>query len=179
MDVAPGRLIPDSSILVAAIEKPKARPELASLKTFSGRASRSYLDHWWEAIQSANKATDLPSLRPEKTDALPNHRNWVNKFPDADRRLKLAKAALVELSEKNLVPLENLLTPEILRQVSFTPPVKLNPEAVSQQLQMLGARAWQSSLTSAVISEAFNLAEKAPVDQIEAYQTASDEHEEL
>ena len=179
MDVAPGRLIPDSSILVAAIEKPKARPELASLKTFSGRASRSYLDHWWEAIQSANKATDLPSLRPEKTDALPNHRNWVNKFPDADRRLKLAKAALVELSEKNLVPLENLLTPEILRQVSFTPPVKLNPEAVSQQLQMLGARAWQSSLTSAVISEAFNLAEKALVDQIEAYQTASDEHEEL
>ena len=179
MDVAPGRLIPDSSILVAATEKPKTRPELASLKTFSGRASRSYLDHWWEAIQAANKATDLPSLKPEKTDALPNHRNWVNKFPDADRRLKLAKAALVEVSEKNLVPLENLLTPEILRQVSFTPPVELTPEAISRQLQQLGARSWQSSLTSVAIAEAFNLAEKVPVDQIEASPTASDGHEEL
>jgi ribonuclease D len=179
MDVAPGRLIPDSSILVAATEKPKTRPELASLKTFSGRASRSYLDHWWEAIQAANKATDLPSLKPEKTDALPNHRTWANKFPDADRRLKLAKAALVEVSEKNLVPLENLLTPEILRQVSFTPPVELTPEAISRQLQQLGARSWQSLLTSVAIAEAFNLAEKVPVDQIEASPTASDGHEEL
>ena len=41
MDVAPGRLIPDSSILVAATEKPRTRPELASLKTFSGIGSRS------------------------------------------------------------------------------------------------------------------------------------------
>ena len=179
MDVAPGRLIPDSSILVAATEKPRTRPELASLKTFSGRASRSYLDHWWDAIQSAHKATDLPSLKPEKTDALPNHRNWINKFPEADRRLKLAKAALIELSEKNLVPLENLLTPEILRQVSFTPPERLNAETVAQKLQQLGARLWQTELTSEAIAKAFSLAEIAPADQTEAVPKASGEHEEL
>ena len=179
MDVAPGRLIPDSSILVAATEKPRTRPELASLKTFSGRASRSYLDHWWDAIQSAHKATDLPSLKPEKTDALPNHRNWINKFPEADRRLKLAKAALIELSEKNLVPLENLLTPEILRQVSFTPPEELNPESIAQKLQQLGARSWQTQLTSGAITEAFSLAEKVPDDQTEAVPRASGEHEAL
>jgi len=179
MDVAPGRLIPDSSILVAATEKPRTRPELASLKTFSGRASRSYLDHWWDAIQAANRATDLPSLKPEKTDALPNHRNWVNKFPEADRRLKLAKAALMELSEKNMIPLENMLTPEILRQLSFTPPTDLNSGTVSQKLQELGARSWQSSLTSAAIAEAFNLAETVPVDQIAASPKASGEHEAL
>ena len=129
MDVAPGRLIPDSSILVAATEKPRSRPELAAMKSFSGRASRSYLDLWWDAVQTANKATELPALRPERTDAIPNHRNWITKFPEADRRLKFAKAALIEISEKNLVPLENLLTPEILRQVSFSP-----PEPLSQQL---------------------------------------------
>jgi ribonuclease D len=179
MDVAPGRLIPDSSILVAATEKPRTRPELASLKTFSGRASRSYLDHWWDAIQSAHKATDLPSLKPEKTDALPNHRNWINKFPEADRRLKLAKAALIELSEKNLVPLENLLTPEILRQVSFTPPEELNRETIAHKLQQLGARSWQTQLTSGAITEAFSLAEKAPDDQTEAVPRASGEHKAL
>jgi ribonuclease D len=179
MDVSPGRLIPDSSILVAATEKPKTRPELASMKTFSGRASRSYLDHWWEAVQSAHKATELPSLKPEKTDALPNHRNWINKFPEADRRLKLSKAALIEISQQQQVPLENLLTPEILRQVSFTPPPEITTERVSEKLVELGARSWQSQLTSAVITEAFNLAAKSPADSTEAALTASDEHEEL
>jgi ribonuclease D len=101
MDVAPGRLIPDSSILVAATQKPKSRPELAALKAFSGRASRSYLDLWWDAVQSALKATELPSLKPEKTEAIPNHRNWITKFPEADRRLKHAKASLQNSLKKS------------------------------------------------------------------------------
>jgi len=179
MDVAPGRLIPDSSILVAATEKPKSRPELAAMKSFSGRASRSYLDTWWEAVQSAHKATDLPALKPEKTDALPNHRNWINKFPEADRRLKHAKAALVELSETKLVPLENLLTPELLRQVSFTPPENLSSQTLSDKLTQLGARPWQVELTAGLIVEAFNLAEKAPADPSTANLPEPDEHEEL
>ena len=179
MDVAPGRLIPDSSILVAANEKPKTRPELAAMKSFSGRASRSYLDTWWEAIQSAHKSTELPALKPEKTDALPNHRNWINKFPEADRRLKYAKASLVELSEKKLVPLENLLTPELLRQVSFTPPENLTVQALSEKLIQLGARPWQIELTAGLIVEAFNLAETAPADPSTVNLPEPDEHEEL
>ena len=179
MDVAPGRLIPDSSILVAANEKPKTRPELAAMKSFSGRASRSYLDTWWEAIQSAHKSTELPALKPEKTDALPNHRNWINKFPEADRRLKYAKASLVELSEKKLVPLENLLTPELLRQVSFTPPENLTVQTLSEKLIQLGARPWQIELTAGLIVEAFNLAETAPADPSTVNLPEPDEHEEL
>jgi ribonuclease D len=179
MDVAPGRLIPDSSILIAATEKPRTRPELAAMKSFSGRASRSYLDTWWDAIQLAHKATVLPALKPEKTDALPNHRNWINKFPEADRRLKYAKASLVELSEKKLVPLENLLTPELLRQVSFTPPENLTVQALSERLIQLGARPWQIELTVGLIVEAFNLAETAPADPSMTSPPEPDEHVEL
>ena len=179
MDVAPGRLIPDSSILVAATQKPRSRPELAAMKSFSGRASRSYLDHWWAAVQSALKSTELPSLKPEKTDAIPNHRNWIAKFPEADRRLKHAKASLIKLSEEKLVPLENLLTPEILRQVCFTPPENLANETLSAKLHELGARNWQVELTAQLIVEAFILAKTAPVDQTAADLLASDEHEEL
>ena len=179
MDVAPGRLIPDSSILVAATQKPKSRPELAAMKSFSGRASRSYLDLWWDAVQSALKATDLPSLKPEKTDAIPNHRNWITKFPEADRRLKHAKASLLVLSEEKLVPLENLLSPEILRQVSFTPPVSLSRDTLGEKMRELGARNWQVELTAQLIVDAFILAKTAPVDQTAADLPASDEHEEL
>ena len=179
MDVAPGRLIPDSSILAAATQKPKTRPELAAMKSFSGRASRAYLDLWWDAVHSALKATELPSLKPEKTDAIPNHRNWITKFPEADRRLKFAKASLIELSEQKLVPLENLLTPEILRQVSFTPPENLLRETLAERLHELGARNWQVELAAQLIVDAFILAKTAPVDQIAADLPASDEHEEL
>ena len=179
MDVAPGRLIPDSSILVAATQKPRTRPELAAMKSFSGRASRSYLDTWWDAIQSAHKATELPALKPEKTDALPNHRNWINKYPEADRRLKLAKASLLELSEKKLVPLENLLMPELLRQVSFAPPEDLSTSVLSEKLSQLGARPWQIKLTAGLIVEAFNLAETAPVDPKVEPLLEPDGHEEL
>lgn len=179
MDVAPGRLIPDSSILVAATQKPRTRPELAAMKSFSGRASRSYLDTWWDAIQSAHKATELPALKPEKTDALPNHRNWINKYPEADRRLKLAKASLLELSEKMLVPLENLLMPELLRQVSFAPPEDLSTSVLSEKLSQLGARPWQIELTAGLIVEAFNLAETAPVDPKVEPLLEPDGHEEL
>jgi ribonuclease D len=137
------------------------------------------LDTWWDAIQSAHKATDLPALKPEKTDALPNHRNWINKFPEADRRLKHAKASLIKLSEKKLVPLENLLTPELLRQVSFAPPEQLSSITLSEKLRQLGARPWQTELTAELIVEAFNLAEIAPADPIAAPLQEPDEHEEL
>jgi len=179
MDVAPGRLIPDSSILVAATEKPRSRPELAAMKSFSGRASRSYLDLWWDAVQTANKATELPALKPERTDAIPNHRNWITKFPEADRRLKFSKAALIEISEKNLVPLENLLTPEILRHVSFSPPEPLSQELLASKLAELGARNWQVEQTSKAIEQAFTLAAKAPALTPETDLPASPEHEEL
>jgi ribonuclease D len=149
------------------------------MKSFSGRASRSYLDLWWDAVQTANKATELPALRPERTDAIPNHRNWITKFPEADRRLKFAKAALIEISEKNLVPLENLLTPEILRQVSFSPPEPLSQQLLASKLAELGARNWQVEQTSKAIEQAFTLAAKAPALTPETDLPASPEHEEL
>jgi len=101
------------------------------------------------------------------------------KFPEADRRLKFAKASLIELSEQKLVPLENLLTPEILRQVSFTPPEDFSYETLSGRLHELGARNWQVELTAQLIVDAFILAKTAPVDQTAADLPASDEHEEL
>ena len=179
MDVAAGRLIPDSSILAAAMEKPKSRPELAAMKSFSGRASRSYLDHWWEAVSSALRANELPAIKPEKTDALPNHRNWINKFPDADRRLKFAKEKLGALCEELNLPLENLLTPEYLRQICFTPPHPISIQSIANRLLELGARKWQVKNTAEVIAAEFNRAETVQDDQPAADLQEQDEHGEL
>lgn len=148
LDVSPGRLIPDASILAVAISKPRTRPELASLRSFTGRASRSYLDLWWEALQSALKSTVLPPVRAERTEGIPNHRNWAAKYPEADRRLRHAKSALTKISETANVPLENLLTPDLLRQICFAPPEPATLESVSQTLMGFGARRWQVDLTA-------------------------------
>jgi ribonuclease D len=152
LDVSPGRLIPDASILAVAIAKPRTRPELASLRTFTGRASRSYLDLWWEALQSALKATVLPPVRAERTEGIPNHRNWAAKYPEADRRLRHAKSALTQICENAKVPLENLLTPDFLRQICFAPPEPATLESVRQALMGLGARRWQVDLTADAIT---------------------------
>lgn len=153
LDVSPGRLIPDASILAVAIAKPRTRPELASLRSFNGRASRSYLDLWWEALQSALKATVLPTVRAERTEGIPNHRNWAAKYPEADRRLRHAKNALTLIGESAKVPLENLLTPDFLRQICFAPPEPATLETVEQTLMGFGARRWQVDLTADAITK--------------------------
>ena len=86
---------------------------------------------------------------------------------------------LLVLSEEKIVPLENLLSPEILRQVSFTPPVSLSRDTLGEKMRELGARNWQVELTAQLIVDAFILAKTAPVDQTAADLPASDEHEEL
>jgi ribonuclease D len=86
-------------------------------------------------------------------EGVPNHRNWAAKYPEADRRLRHAKNALTLISEKANLPLENLLTPDFLRQVCFMPPEPATLEAVRGSLSGLGARSWQIDLTAESIME--------------------------
>lgn len=158
LDVSPGRLIPDSSILAVVTSPPGSKPELATRRDFTGRASRSYLDLWWQAISEGLKEPDPPSAKPPKLDAIPNHRSWPSKFPEADLRLRLAKDALTKIAEKNRLPLENMLTPDTLRQLCFTPPVENSPLAICNSLAAMGARNWQIQLVADTITEAFSQA---------------------
>jgi ribonuclease D len=153
LDVSPGRLIPDSSIVGLAANPVKSRPELASAKSFSGRASRSYLDTWWSALSEGLNTRDLPPTRLAAT-GIPNHRTWPNRYPEADARLKAVRSALAALGEELQIPVENLLTPDYARQVCWEPPKELVESEISALLQRLGARNWQVQLTSPVIAKA-------------------------
>ncbi|MEN9955395.1 MAG: hypothetical protein RLY34_202 [Actinomycetota bacterium] len=155
LDVSPGRLIPDSSIVGLAASPVKSRPELAASKSFSGRASRSYLDTWWAALSEGLNTRDLPPIRLPHV-GVPNHRTWANRFPEAEARHKIAKPVMAELSTKHLLPVENLLTPDFLRQLCFQPPKEVTTTSVAEFLSNLGAREWQIELTAAALAEAFN-----------------------
>lgn len=155
LDVSPGRLIPDSSIVSLALNPVKTKPELASSKSFSGRASRSYLDTWWLALSNALTTRDLPVAKLPAT-GIPNHRTWPTRFPDADARLRSVRPAVAELAESLELPVENLLTPDYLRQVCFDPPEEVTGESVAEQLSQIGARKWQIEQVAEVIAKALN-----------------------
>lgn len=154
-DTAPGRLLPDASIVVAAKEQPRSAGHLASLKDFRGRASRSELDRWWRAILQGKTTDDLPGPPRRDPDAMPHHRNWSQRFPEAAARLSAAREALATEAQRQGMPLENLLTPDTLRRVSWDPPVPATPEAIAQRLLELGAREWQAVITAPIVSSVF------------------------
>jgi len=154
IDTAPGRLMPDASLVAAARLLPTTKRDLAAIKEFTGRASRSQIDRWLAAIQEGMATTDLPQVRPP-SDALPPPRVWVDKNPEADARLKRARAAVAEISTELDIPLENLLTPDYLRRVAWTPPVPATAETIAGALEALGARRWQLDATAQAIADAF------------------------
>ncbi|MEB0288046.1 HRDC domain-containing protein [Cryobacterium sp. 10I1] len=154
LDVSPGRLVPDASLVAAARVLPASRQALADLREFSGRASRSELDRWWTAIQDGIRATDLPSLRGIG-DALPPPRAWSDRNPEADLRYKAARLALGQISESFAIPIENLVTPDFVRRIAWTPPEPIEVESISEALAALGARDWQIELTAQQITAAF------------------------
>jgi ribonuclease D len=154
VDIAPGRLVPDASLVAAARVLPASKRELAALKEFSGRASRTELDRWWTALELGRQTTDLPVNRRSE-DTLPPPRSWSDRNPEADARLKTARAALQLVASEESIPLENLLTPDLLRRVAWSPPTEITPESVADALAALGARPWQLGLTSQPIAQAF------------------------
>jgi ribonuclease D len=143
-DLAPGRLVPDRSIMSAVEQKPRSKRELANNKTFQGRASRTRLDDWWQAIENAPTVEIEPN--PERGNGIPNHRNWEKRFPEAHIRLNVVRPLLAELAAEHQVPIENLLTPDYLRRVMFEPPQDLR-----LALEDLGARSWQIELCVPII----------------------------
>ena len=161
IDTAPGRLIPDAALTAVAKVLPETKRDLASLKEFTGRASRTQLDRWWDALEAGKASTDIPNLRGTG-EAIPPPRVWSDKNPEADRRLKAARAALTTVSEERTIPLENLLTPDLLRRVAWKPPMELSVQAISDELAELGARAWQIDATAQVIHDAFVEALQVP-----------------
>ena len=155
-DVAPGRLVPDRSIAAVVEQPPKSKSELASNKAFQGRASRSLLNEWWQAIVDS-KDLDIELIPKERGNGIPSHRSWEKRFPDAHKRLEQTRPLLVALAEELKIPVENLLTPDSLRRVCFEPAAD-----ISKQLEELGARPWQIELTADLIRAGFEKAESLP-----------------
>ncbi len=155
-DVTPGRILPDSAIVVAATVLPTDRRTLLSTQGFHGRGASRYSAAWVDALQQARDMPEdeLPSRSP-RGDGPPHPRTWAEREPVADRRFKAAREAMLNLAELNHLPVENLLTPDLLRRLMWQPPQSREPaelaEDVRAQLTSYGARQWQVELVSGAL----------------------------
>lgn len=152
-DISPGRLIPDAAIVAAASADLATSSDLAGLKSFTGRASRSELARWWRAIGEGLTATELPQVRVS-SEGTPHPRSWPDKNPEAAERLRRARASVTDLAEEMNIPAENLLTPALVRDLCWAPPEPLDVHGVTAFLAAGGARAWQVEATSEMLFRA-------------------------
>lgn len=159
-EVSPGRLVPDRSLVAAVMANPPSKQALAGIKEFQGRASRTQLDRWWQAIVDGRASEELPRERVP-SDTLPPPRAWADRNPEADARLKAARPVVEAIAEELGMPTENLLTPEYLRRVAWDLPGE-TAEEIGDALAALGARPWQIEQTAQKIAAAFVEAAQTP-----------------
>ncbi len=154
-DVSPGRIIPDSSIVEAALASPQTKRALSALTTFTGRGSRRYIDVWADAVR---RALDLPEdelpAQHLPTEGPPPPRVWPDRDPAAAERLARARAAVTAVAAEHTLPVENLLSPDVVRRLCWSPPSPADEDAVRAFLAERGARHWQIELTAPVLAAA-------------------------
>nr|WP_157551435.1 HRDC domain-containing protein [Kineosphaera limosa] len=152
-DIAAGRVLPDAVLLQLAQATPRTSADLPSISRH--KAVGRYGETWLNAIRTGLERPEgeLPPVTLP-SDAPPPVRAWADRNAAAAARHAQVRAELTAFAEENAVPLENLITPDVLRRVLWSPP---SPEQVDDELARRGARPWQvdivAPLTRASLAE--------------------------
>ena len=154
-DIAPGRVLPDSAMVSAVQADPKNEGALLELPVFRGRANRRLVGVWFTALARGRAVpeNELP-LHSKPGEGPPPVNRWADRDPAAATRLQTARAGLAEISEKYSVPVENVLSPDLVRRIMWSPPEPRESATVAEALRSGGAREWQIELTLGVLTDA-------------------------
>lgn len=154
-DMTPGRVLPDSAIIEAAVALPATVQLLRAVPGFSGRTRSADAVGYHAVLRTALQLPDaeLPSSQPPH-DGPPPAKAWERSSPEAAARLSAARPAVAAIADEHLIPVENLLSPDLLRRLCWSPPALLDDDTVSETLRAGGARPWQVELTAHVIGSA-------------------------
>ena len=166
-DIAPGRVLPDSAIVAAALASPRTEADLVALPVWGGRSMRRQTETWLPVIEEALALpeSELPDLKAAH-EGPPPARSWGDREPAAATRLAAARAAVGAVAERLNLPVENLLAPDAVRRLCWSPPQPADEAAVAVFLREYGARGWQVELTARVLAEALAAAAEPAVTDL-------------
>ncbi|MEJ6493596.1 MAG: ribonuclease D [Actinomycetes bacterium] len=152
-DIAAGRILSDSHIVTLASSGLTTKTDLRSLSFMHLRNVKRHADTWIQATIRAHELTEdqLPPVKLPVTGT-PAPRNWEARNPEAWRRLEFTRAKLATTAEELNLPIENLMTPETIRRVLWSPPE--TPELLRAELEGFGARIWQIEIVAPVLETA-------------------------
>jgi ribonuclease D len=153
-DTAPGRVLPDSAIVAAALADPAGQRELLAIAGFGGRSVRRLARTWLAALQQARDLTDAELPTTPTHDGPPPPHRWAERDPAAAARLARCRTVVTDTAAAHALPPENLITPEYVRRLAWDPPAEIGPAVVARVLSGYGARAWQVELLATGLAEA-------------------------
>lgn len=160
-DIAGGKLLNDSAIVEIALNPVATKKEFEKVLRPLGLRARwlENLDAWLDAVTRAValEEKEWPILRTH-SDSLPPIKLWRDKFPEKYAPLSHARARIELIAQENNIPVENLITPELVRRICWAPPPpsteESSPELIMGHLLSLGARQWQVDLVGEAIAAA-------------------------
>jgi ribonuclease D len=178
LDISPGRVLSDmaiSTIALASEASPLAtKRDLEKVLRPIGLRARWFENtpRWLKAIDSALALAedDCPPTRT-KSEALPPIKMWRDRFPEKFIPLSHARHEMSLKAAELELPVENLLTPELLRQVCWRLPT---PDDVAGLLRELGAREWQIDLAAPILIGALAQDEPLEVPEEEVAEPAAE-----
>lgn len=151
-DMSPGRVIPDAALMDIAKAAPRAANELPRTNRAIGRYSRQWLAavaRGVELTEDQLPARTLPLAGP------PPARSWADRNPLAAARLGATRTALKAFAQDHDVPVENVVSPEPLRRVVWTPPTHHDIDSFEAALLAEGVRRWQAAIAAPMLAAAF------------------------
>nr|WP_312881572.1 ribonuclease D [Thermomonospora cellulosilytica] len=154
-DLSPGRVLPDAAIVQLALEMPKTPAELLSLSSMRNRGARRHQSVWLRAVNRARALPDAELPVPSQPgDGPPPTHRWAERDPEAAKRLSAARTVVAALADEHTMPAENLLQPDVVRRLAWSPPAEVTPATIGGALRALGARDWQVRLVATPLAKA-------------------------
>ena len=151
-DIAPGRVLPDAAIVDAAVVAPTSPAALAALpgvpRPVAAPAHLRTGARRWRKRRASTPTRCRGRRLPG--DGPPPVARWADRDPAAAARLAAARAGIAALSAEWSIPAENLLQPDLLRRVCWSPPADGD---VAAALRAGGAREWQVELIAPVLAD--------------------------
>jgi len=152
-DIAPGRILPDSIFVQIANETVESDSRVEDLPALNGRLTRRNKKLWVGAVYDALALSEdeLPATRVRSTTP-PPPRTWQEKNPTAFAQLEQVRSGIAAIGESLNMPVENLITPETVRRILWTPPV--DELELQQMLDSYNARPWQQEIITPLLRQA-------------------------